>query len=842
VSGLSIVLVGVLLIGWLGREPGAGEVVEGKQKGDGAGARKKRAGNGTQHRKVQPVEKVTEAPRLSPAELARLQADFVGPLADFPPPPTDAPVLRVSRSATPGPSSFRSLSEAWGAAVAGRHTIIEIRDNGPLFEPAMRAAVGRSLTIRAAPGYRPLIAWQNAGAGADRFLTVEKGSLTLEGLDLVANWTRQQAAGPAGLVAVTAGNLAASGCTFSVANRQARGFEIIRLDPQVEPVRCRLSRCFVRGPGLTALAMHGAGADVLLDGCLVVSGGEGPLLDVLARADSTCTLRLVRSTLVAGQNLLHVACPASRGERPAVGCLCWDTVLTRAGAALDGEMVRLSGGATIERLRWKAVNAVHAGWEKLLASAGRELASGDAWRQAWGNQAAGEVVGHPWPALLPAALEECEPSQVDARTAPGFPSASAVPGPVGCDLTALPAGRPGWQGLTYERFVTQAVTLPDDDVPPEIPPARDRRYHGGRVTLDAKTPDLGQFLRAQLQNLEPGPRVVLHVSGSGNFLTSPLQLRGADLVLYFERAAPGKKPLTLLPNPRTTRGKAALIEVEGGNLEMTGARVVFENSALATMPLRLVRVQGGQLRLFDCHLQGPLTRIPPEYLGAIQFEGSGKEASGQAHEAALNRCVVLSGRSLLTVRGAGARLLLHECAFVALGDALRLEPGESASARRNVICMLRHSTVAARRAVVYVRDAPKASPGVEPAVVQADDCVFLDPFPDMPPRGAMLVYEGDALARGLLLWQGKSNGYDARRLQIYAASEAEPTPGRQTHADWVRLWGKAGEQQEHLVPWPATPLWTMDPDHPQLERLRLPPTVRLAVGANPSRLKTTKNR
>src|SRR5439155_6081006 len=230
---------------------------------------------------------------------------------------------------------------------------------------------------------------------------------------------------------------------------------------------------------------------------------------------------------------------------------------------------------------------------------------------------------------------------------------------VGCDLAALPPARPAWLGLTYARFVTTPLSLPDGDHVPVIPNANDGRYHGEHVRLDGQT-DLGHLLRVRLQNAEPGPRVVLHVSGSGPQLTSPIQVRGADLVLYVHQPPGDAAPLTLVPNPMTTGGKAALIEVEGG-LEMTGARVLCDSAAPTPLPLHVLAVQGGPLRLFGCQLQGPLTGAPPAYRGLIRFEGSGKDDPARAHACALHQCVLVSGRGLLVVRGIGARLRLRQC-------------------------------------------------------------------------------------------------------------------------------------------------------------------------------------
>src|SRR5436190_496494 len=79
--------------------------------------------------------------------------DFLGPFTTFPSAPADAPVLRVSRTAEPGAASFRTLEEALVQAKAESFTIIEIRDDGPLFITGLPALAQRWIVLRAGDGY-----------------------------------------------------------------------------------------------------------------------------------------------------------------------------------------------------------------------------------------------------------------------------------------------------------------------------------------------------------------------------------------------------------------------------------------------------------------------------------------------------------------------------------------------------------------------------------------------------------------------------------------------------------------------------------------------------------------
>ncbi|MCC6418293.1 MAG: serine/threonine protein kinase [Gemmataceae bacterium] len=766
------------------------------------------------------------------AEVARLRAEFEGALANFPEPSDELMVLRVSRTLPGDPNTFRSLKEAVARAPKGRHSVIEIHDNGPLFESALAPAAGATLTIRAGTGFRPLIAWEGGG---ERFLAVADGSLFLSGLDVVMKQPNEGAGQPAVLFDVSGGDVAARDCTFGIAGRSPHGARVLQVGGTRQPARCRLSRCLVRGGDATALVLRGAGGEVLLDGSLI-AGGARPVLDVAAAADATWTVRVVRSTLVGDKNLLSLA-PAGKGGVPALRWLGWDALLGRVGGGAESAMVRLVDGAGTAQMTWRAVNCVYAGWPQLLHGGGREIAGTEdsVWRAVWGYTEGDRSLPGAWSKGLPGLVEEAPVSAFNPAGTPDFPTAMGGAGPVGCDLKALPRGRTAWLGLTFDPFIPLPLTSPSDEGPPEIPAPGDGRYHGERVVWTPGKPvDLGQLLRVRLQDKSPGPKVVLRLAGSGEQPTSPIQVRGADLVLYFEAPEGNAPPLSLTPNPATCADRPALIEVDGGGLEMTRAHLTFRNSSLTPMPVRLVRVHGGSLRLFGCRFVGPLGKAPPGYLEAIRFDGSGKEEAAAAFTCALSHCVLLSGKAGVRVQGTGVRLLLDQC-VVAAGDGIVLAPG-AAKARLNVHAALTRTTCAMMRSLLRLEDAPKLPPEVEPVVVQADACLFLDPFTEAPRRSALLRYEGNALARGLLVWQGKGNGYDERRLQAYAVPDADLTPARQAHAMWARLWGQAGEQQPIPVQWPATAQWTFSLDRPALDRMR-PPQGRTGAGADPTLLK-----
>jgi hypothetical protein len=140
---------------------------------------------------------------------------------------------------------------------------------------------------------------------------------------------------------------------------------------------------------------------------------------------------------------------------------------------------------------------------------------------------------------------------------------------------------------------------------------------------------------------------------------------------------------------------------------------------------------------------------------------------------------------------------------------------KTARAHLNLSCELDHASVAAQRSVVRLLAAAGTETPFEPLVVQAQACAFLAPFAGQ--RSGVLTWETDALARGLLVWQGEGNVFD-KRLHFYAVG-AELPERAQPFPAWSRLWGPANERRPFLnLALTNTLKW----DPLQLERLALP--------------------
>lgn len=135
-------------------------------------------------------------------------------------------------------------------------------------------------------------------------------------------------------------NLWADGCTFSAAGKPHEPTVVVRFHgTRPDAGLCRFSRCYLRGPAVTAVDVDAPGARVLFDRSLV-AGGDSPLIRVRASDARATFVTAVRSTLVCGQTLLNIRRTADADREPAVVWLGWDCLLSRSSDQAGGDMVR----------------------------------------------------------------------------------------------------------------------------------------------------------------------------------------------------------------------------------------------------------------------------------------------------------------------------------------------------------------------------------------------------------------------------------------------------------------------------------------------------------------------
>jgi serine/threonine-protein kinase len=780
---------------------------------------------------VKPLPSLSASSRA--ANVAALNEEVRRPWANAAPVPADALTVTVGRAVKPTRSSFRTIAEACRAGEPGKPLVVEIHDNGPLFELSLGSFEGRDLVIRAGKGYRPLVLW-DPGAAAARsgrkaeepltFLRMSKGRLFLEGLELALRWP-ETLGNPAELLAVEEGDLTVTDCTISAAGKPRRGLTVARLRSPRESARVRFTRCQVRGAGLTALDLDAPAAEVLFEGSLVV-GGEQPLLRVKAGRSPT-KFRVVRSTMLGGPSLLELK-PEAGEHLPAFSWLGWDSLLSQPSRVVAGKeatLLAVLDGANTRNVGWRAINCLYAGWKNLLTGGTTVPADAGAWQRHWAGANSDGVAANAWPEQAYTEPATLPASAYQPTGAVLYRATVADDKPLGCDLAALPASRDAWLALALDPTLL-APDLPMDEARPAVPDPMDGKYHGGPIDLTMT--DLGAYLAKLQEDRQLGPRVVLHLSGRGEHFTSPIRLKGASLVLHFPEPEMDAEKLTLTLT-RTTK-PVPLIDLDGGSLEVIGGvlRVPDQGNFQAS---HVVRVKGGDVRMYQTRLDGPQQSEPVGYEAALALIGSGDPSPEKGRSCALNECVVLSSRAGVALNGVGSRLSLRQCLVVSGTEALHFLPGRGCKGRAAMQAQLTNVTIAARRAVVRLGDAPAAGVPTDPVEVQARACAYLNPFPGRPSKAGMLVWEGDALPRGLLVWQGAKEGFDARLHFAAAAGGISDT--KEGYTPWKQIWGDTGVREPRevaLVPVFDLRRW-------QLDRLAL--KMRDAPGANLERLGIT---
>jgi serine/threonine protein kinase len=755
-------------------------------------------------------------------DVAALRKEIEAPWAT---PAASGPTVELVVGRLPEDSSgkiFRSLADACKAIPAGATGVIELRDNGPFFDvPA--AVSDRSVVIRAAAGYRPLLIWDvprtleqrrkqdrrdtgPTGSGALVFLDVKHGNLTLQDVQIAFKWPDAPSAGAA-LLRVEDGDLTVTGCTFSVAGKPRDGLTLARfaapLTPSLSPSRgrgqgegggrCRFTRCYSRGAGVSVLDLDAPGARVLFDNCLLV-GGEAPLLRVRAGNDLRTLLSVVRSTMICAKNLLEVGASKTTDHDPAFDWLGWDVLLCRKNPEVGGELLRLRDDISARHLNWRASNCLYAGWNTLLAGKPALPASDiAAWQRQWDRIDGDVALAEPWPtAVFPELAEVPATTYSTANSPVAYAASTGSEQLLGCDLQLLPPARDNWLSLTFDRFAIQAPAVPDDADAPEIPVANDGRFHG--AALDLNQTDLGDYLQRVQQSYRLAPRIVLRLSGNGERLTTPIRLKESSLVLYFEPPAEKAEPLVLVP---AGRGPAeALIEVEQGNLSLINGNLRFSDAAESRVVPWLIKLRGGDLRLFRTHLEVPPRVSGKVFRGLISLDGSGETAAERVRSCLVNESLLLSAHDGIGLQGIGGRVVLTQTLLIASDDALRLSLDSVFSGKANVQCLFDHATLAAGVAVVHAPDVKQAGPPAEPVIVQSHDCGFVNPFHTRRP--SLVRYDGQALAHGLLVWQSENDGFDGW-LRFGAVPAKGPLPNKpEKHASWAGLWGSPNLRRARL--------------------------------------------
>jgi hypothetical protein len=361
---------------------------------------------------------------------------------------------------------------------------------------------------------------------------------------------------------------------------------------------------------------------------------------------------------------------------------------------------------------------------------------------------------------------------------------------IGSSASTLPVTRDGWLFMTFDRDGTTVVDRFNPATPPEIPQAQPGVYAGEVFNpATAKEKDLGLHLQSIQKANRLDRRVVLHLVGGGEWPTSPVKIRGADLVLYFE-PGDGKdsRPFVLEPKGKFT-AQDDLIDVQDGSLEIIGGEFRMPPRKDG-YPAHIFRVTRGSLRMHACKVHGPLPQRFEPHRSLVRFENQGDAATSQ--DCIFDECVFLTAGTMADIVGSNLQLRMQGCLAVSGQELFKFDLSGTKTPRLRMPCLFEQNTLAARSCLLHFEDTVQSFVPLDPSILLARGNVFLAPFVEggsgKGHRSGLLICHPDALVHGSFLWYGEGNVYDKRLHYVFAASQDAVPQKPQDLAWWGLLW------------------------------------------------------
>ena len=797
---------------------------------------------------------------------------------------TPSRVVQVARGSSNSAHYYSSLTAAL-KSLGKNGGVVEIADNGPLFEPGIDVSDKGKVILRAAEGFHPTVVFepeQNPDRSA--LLNTEGTDVQLEGIHFIVQANGSAQTQSPALFDIRSGDLLARGCTFTVLGEDtgATAWTVFRLRSGKPggPTRVGLDSCHLRGSIAGGLVLEAQSVDVLLENTLFVLG-SGPAIEMNQQvppgADAERVVRVIASTLISLGDLFilrsgsdfELACPTR--------FLVADSVLACPASATGTRMLQLenwpiASDGRLSDLTWKSENVFYAGWEELVSNtaSARPLAKNLVeWSQLWQTLPGAELFASGgWPieqigepARAPASffdaasLSEGVSTQGQAKILGvaierlqqppfGWFERSLgwfdrVPRPV--QLTPLQKRAAGKgvfdQGVAFRRLnkkgqaeVAMRVAKREGREPPVAPDAD--------LIINADQQDVGETL-AQA-DLADDALVV--ITGSGEHPSSPIRAQNRSLRLRF--ISTGNDELILTPK----EDAQALIEVVAGNLEVEGAGFGLD-ARTTTIPRWFVRVEGGNLTLRNCRLRGPVNDNSTFEAAVCWQRGDRfpltRPKAGDSPLPVIydgycivSDCFLVGTGRLIDADMRGRAMFLENNVFVARNDFLRLGIegdlgtfGAYVELIRNTACLLGGGT--------FFEVPPSGYDGEASGPLRffSQDNLFCKAFDLTPEKPSLLRYDDSDLHRNRLVWQETSNAY--WRLGRYLGTASGDDESQQEfRKDWVRTWGLAHVKDFSvgLVPDFEARRFREERSMPEDFALRSPSEVPAGVGADVTRL------
>jgi hypothetical protein len=605
---------------------------------------------------------------------------------DEPLPATGLPRFVVRQGAV-GNQQFSSLNEAF-RQLPPEGGIIELSGNGP-FPVRPVQLTQQSVSIRALPGFRPLIVLVPPATGtAAALLQISGGLLELEQVDLAADARQFATSDPLTLLLATAGDLVLKNCSLTLQGTRPGRTTAIRLEGRSKSSRNRLliDQAAVRGENCLGMHFEVERLDAVIRNSLFATGAA-PVLDLRGPfSDSESAVRTIRALSSTFSTKSQAFQLTAGSETPVATSLF---LMNSLVAAEPGEprppllvledwpqnAIRTNESGPFKNLKWQTEATACLGWKPLIDLKRDELLkveTAQQWQRLWKHLYSEEAFfDENWPKTAVAHPAEV-PLKTWARTTlEGVTWKTSEGDPPGCSVASLTAPDLG--------LLMPALAQAYRPLPP-LPFATTHT-----VPIDLTKQDLGKVLASQ-----DWPDATLFVaSGFGNRQSSPLTINGKLIRILFEQT-PGA-PLTLSPRwqegsrpPGPKETDDAFITLRGGRLELVNGTFQFPQQERQWTPSWFLRVAGGDFALLNCRVQAP-------YLGESRNRGlihwtigearARGAASGEYRNYGMIADSFLSGSGELIAAGLNRQaMLLRNSLLVSRDEVFALSPvGEAAT-------------------------------------------------------------------------------------------------------------------------------------------------------------------
>ena len=752
----------------------------------------------------------------------------------------DDPPVVVRRVPDPADGPIEpTLTLALDGHIGG---IVELADDGPL-PAAFLPMPGESRVIRARKGYRPIIRIQRSRHGAaleqTSFLTLDRKSLTLEGLDIIIDASdlsgRQTA-----LFGCVGSNLTLRDCTITVIHANSAPFTLIRQEAQSRqeraprPSRIWLDRSLIRGSAITVSELSGGPVDLVVDCTAILLGGFGPPVVRVARPEGSEDQRI----FLAGA-LVCCPGPVISCQRPESTGARGKPLVIRADGSAFGRL-QVPGISSIitsndarasanRQVDWSGDFNLFAGWKGIFASGTEPTITVDGLTQARSTWNAAEQGSQEYLAAWSLPLDpvrmvatEMDPLLLPDRhplmAGPARPAVGlfrktfdvypdpAIPEPAAWTWPAqemalsagLPAGGPNGSGPrptspTSTGAVPTGPTAGSGFGRPTSPASRiltmrtdDSRWAG----------DLGAFLR---DRLSPGDRhVLVRVVGSGTHGFTPVRLPdGLTLEIQVEMDPRGDSLPSWSADPRSSG--PGLIELHGGALVLSH---VFLRHDPVSRAESLLALEDSHLILYRCQLtvpqgsgaaasdliafRAPWTQPMADHPGNAVFQGTVDRPVCRLIDS-----ILIANRTALRVVSGRGLVALTRCAVASDETAIELDPSRVVRRSFWADLWLDRCAILAARSIVGLGPWPGVPAGPDrPWLVNSRNCAFLGLAEARSRDSGLLHVDADAYAGGCLFWQADGDAFDLDHA-VTAGAPAPNAPRRgelPIDRQWETFW------------------------------------------------------